>query len=91
MYYRCHVGHVWSPLTLIDAQREVIERSLWTAVSTLEEQASIHQALADRARGTAAIRTETHQRAAAEEVRTAALVIRKHFPEFVSDESSSAT
>ncbi len=85
VYYRCHVGHVWSPLTLLDAQREVVERSLWTAVSILEEQATVHQTLAERARGTAAVRTEAHQLAAATEIRSAAMTIRKHFPEFVSD------
>jgi two-component system, chemotaxis family, protein-glutamate methylesterase/glutaminase len=85
VYYRCHVGHVWSPMTLLDAQREVVERALWTAVSILEEQATIHQTLAERARGTAAVRTASNQLAAATEVRSAAMVIRKHFPEFVSD------
>jgi two-component system chemotaxis response regulator CheB len=85
VYYRCHVGHVWSPMTLLDAQREVVERSLWTAVSILEEQATVHQTLADRARGTAAVRTRDNQLATATEIRTAAMTIRKHFPEFVSE------
>jgi two-component system chemotaxis response regulator CheB len=85
VYFRCHVGHVWSPMTLLDAQREIVERSLWTAVSILEEQATIHETLAVRARGTVAARTEAHQRAAAAEIRSAAMTIRKHFPEFVSE------
>ncbi len=85
VYYRCHVGHVWSPMTLLDAQREVVERSLWTAVSILEEQASVHQTLAERARGNTALRTQANQLAAATEIRSAAMTIRKHFPEFVSE------
>jgi two-component system chemotaxis response regulator CheB len=90
VYYRCHVGHVWSPLALLDAQRGVVEQSLWTAVSILEEQATVYQSLAERARGTAAIRTEAHQLAAAAEVRSAALAIRKHFPEFVQEPVTDA-
>jgi two-component system, chemotaxis family, protein-glutamate methylesterase/glutaminase len=85
VYYRCHVGHVWSPITLLDAQREVVERSLWTAVSILEEQATIHQTLAERARGVVIGRTRANQLAAATEIRSAAMVIRKHFPEFVGE------
>jgi two-component system, chemotaxis family, protein-glutamate methylesterase/glutaminase len=86
VYYRCHVGHVWSPMTLLEAQREVVERSLWTAVSILEEQATIHQTLAERARGTTAVRTKANQLAAATEIRSAAMTIRKHFPEFVNEQ-----
>jgi len=85
VYYRCHVGHVWSPMTLLDAQREVVERSLWTAMSILEEQASVHQTLAERARGNTALRTQANQLAAATEIRSAAMTIRRHFPEFVSE------
>lgn len=83
VHYTCHVGHVWSPQTLIAAQREKVEQALWTAVSMLEEQAGIHEELAHRAASGLSGLTEIHQRAAALEIRTAAGVIRKHFPEFM--------
>ncbi|MGI5132150.1 chemotaxis protein CheB [Pseudonocardia sp. CA-107938] len=38
-YFRCHVGHQYSPLTLERAQRERAENALWTAVAALEEHA----------------------------------------------------
>jgi two-component system chemotaxis response regulator CheB len=83
VHYTCHVGHVWSPQTLIAAQQDKIEQALWTAVSILDEQAGIHDGLARRAVHGLGGRTENHQRAAAEEIRKAALIIRKHFPEFL--------
>ncbi|AVT41656.1 chemotaxis protein CheB [Plantactinospora sp. BB1] len=85
LHYACHVGHIWSPQTLLAAQQEKIEQALWTAVSMLEEQANIHRALAERAGGSRAALTQTHQLAAADEVCRAAEVIRKHFPEFLPE------
>jgi len=81
--YTCHVGHIWSPQTLIAAQQHKIEQALWTAVSMLEEQAGIHEELAGRAIRASGLLTRGHQRAAAAEIRKAASVIRKHFPEFL--------
>jgi two-component system chemotaxis response regulator CheB len=83
VHYTCHIGHTWSPQTLLAAQAEKIEQALWTAISMLEEQAGIHDELAQRAAGYPGGLTETHQRAAADEIRKAAGVIRKHFPELV--------
>jgi two-component system chemotaxis response regulator CheB len=83
VHYTCHVGHVWSPQTLIAAQQDKIEQALWTAVSILEEQASMHDSLASRAVEGVGVLTRNHQRAAAEEIRKAATIIRKHFPEFL--------
>jgi two-component system chemotaxis response regulator CheB len=40
-YFRCHVGHQFSPQTLAAAQGEVSEKKLWSAVAALEEQASV--------------------------------------------------
>jgi two-component system, chemotaxis family, protein-glutamate methylesterase/glutaminase len=84
IHYACHIGHIWSPQTLLAAQRDKVEQAMWTAVSMLEEQANIHDELARRARANSVGGlTESHQHAAAEEIRTAAGVIRKHFPEYV--------
>jgi two-component system chemotaxis response regulator CheB len=83
VHYTCHVGHVWSPQTLIEAQQTKIEQALWTAVSILEEQANTHENLAQRVISRPGGMTGNHQRAAAEEIRKAAATIRKHFPEFM--------
>jgi two-component system, chemotaxis family, protein-glutamate methylesterase/glutaminase len=77
----CHAGHTWSPQSLLVAQREKVEQALWTAVSILEEEAAIHDDLARHADG--AYLTLRHQQEAAAEIRRAAEVIRKHFPELV--------
>ncbi|MFI5915825.1 chemotaxis protein CheB [Dactylosporangium sp. NPDC051541] len=45
-YYRCHVGHQWSPQHLAAAQAETVEAKLWTAVAALEEQAAFLRHLA---------------------------------------------
>ncbi|MFI5914384.1 chemotaxis protein CheB [Dactylosporangium sp. NPDC051541] len=86
IHYLCHVGHSWSPHTLIAAQQEKVEAALWTAVSMLEEQAHIHRDLANRAAAGDAGRTVAHQLAAADEILGAAAVIRKHFPELLPEE-----
>ncbi len=84
LHYTCHIGHVWSPQTLLAAQRDKVEQALWTAVSMLEEQAKIHDELAVRAAaGARGALVESHQTASAREIRTAAGIIRKHFPEFM--------
>lgn len=40
-YFRCHVGHQFSPQTLAAAQAEATEKKLWGAVAALEEQAAV--------------------------------------------------
>ena len=45
-YFRCHVGHQFSPQTLSAAQAETAERRLWLAVASLEEQANVLRYLA---------------------------------------------
>ncbi|MBU2668915.1 chemotaxis protein CheB [Actinoplanes bogorensis] len=85
VHYTCHIGHIWSPLTLLAAQQDKIEEGLWTALSILEEQARVYDDLSARhQRGPGGV-DRKHQRAAAEEMRAAAEVIRKHFPDIVLD------
>jgi two-component system, chemotaxis family, protein-glutamate methylesterase/glutaminase len=86
IHYLCHIGHSWSPHTLLAAQHDKVEQALWTAVSMLEEQAHVHRHLAERAAAGAAGRTVRHQLEAAEEILAAASVIRKHFPELLPEE-----
>jgi two-component system chemotaxis response regulator CheB len=50
-YFRCHVGHQYSPQTLAAAQAEASEKKLWSAVAALEEQASVLRYLQRRLPG----------------------------------------
>jgi two-component system chemotaxis response regulator CheB len=53
-YFRCHVGHQYSPQSLLIAQMEAAEGKLWSAVAALEEQAATARflsALEDAAAG----------------------------------------
>jgi two-component system chemotaxis response regulator CheB len=45
-YYRCHLGHQYSPQSLELAQREAAEAKLWAAASALEEHAALARHLA---------------------------------------------
>lgn len=49
-YYRCHVGHQFSPQALAAAQAESAEAKLWTAVAALEETAALARHLTGHAR-----------------------------------------
>jgi two-component system chemotaxis response regulator CheB len=50
-YYRCHVGHQYSPQSLEAAQREATESKLWMAAAALEEHAALARHLAARSAG----------------------------------------
>ena len=49
-YYRCRVGHAYSPQSMLGAQQELVENSLWAAVVSLQQQAEINRRLAHDAR-----------------------------------------
>lgn len=48
--FRCRVGHVYSPETMLGAQTDEVDRALWVALRTLEERAALAHKLAERAR-----------------------------------------
>ncbi|WP_250038298.1 chemotaxis protein CheB [Paractinoplanes maris] len=85
VHYTCHIGHIWSLQSLLAAQQDKVEEALWTALSILDEQAAVYETLAQRQSGDFPGIAEHHQRAAATEIRKAAEVIRKHFPDIVLD------
>jgi two-component system chemotaxis response regulator CheB len=68
--YRCRVGHAYSPETLLSAQNESLEASLWAGTRALEESASLQSKLAGRSRDRGheltAARFESRARAARE-------------------------
>lgn len=48
--FRCRVGHLYSPESLLSDQTESVERALWAAVRSMEEQAEFSERLADSSR-----------------------------------------
>jgi two-component system, chemotaxis family, protein-glutamate methylesterase/glutaminase len=48
--FRCRVGHVYSPDSMMAAQTDDVDRALWTALRTLEERAALAHRLAERGR-----------------------------------------
>jgi len=50
-YFRCHTGHVLSPETLLDQQREGVEQAIWTALRTLQERVRLLRTLAEDGNG----------------------------------------
>jgi two-component system chemotaxis response regulator CheB len=58
-YFRCHVGHQFSPQTLVAAQAEASEKKLWSAVAALEEQTSVLRYLQERSTSLGSTRADT--------------------------------
>ena len=58
-YYRCHVGHQFSPQALVAAQAESAEAKLWAAVAGLEETAALARHLAEHAPVAGAVERQT--------------------------------
>ncbi len=48
--YRCHLGHLYSPESLVVEHSQRLEEALWAALRTMEEQASVYRTMAARAR-----------------------------------------
>jgi two-component system, chemotaxis family, protein-glutamate methylesterase/glutaminase len=55
--FRCHVGHTYSPRSLLALHADGVERAMWTAARGLEDRAVLLANLAERARGTGHART----------------------------------
>jgi two-component system chemotaxis response regulator CheB len=48
--FRCRVGHVYSPESMLAVQTDSVDRALWAALRSLEERAALIRRLAERAR-----------------------------------------
>jgi len=46
--FRCHVGHAYSPDSLLADHADGLERALWSAVRTFDEQAALLRRLGER-------------------------------------------
>jgi two-component system chemotaxis response regulator CheB len=67
VHYLCHVGHSWSPETLVDAQREASEAALYRAASKLiEEAAVLREVAATKREGSAPDEADDYERRAVE-------------------------
>ncbi len=45
--FRCRVGHLYSPESLLVDQTDGVEKALWAAIRSMEEQAEFSDRLAD--------------------------------------------
>ncbi|MBC7366163.1 MAG: chemotaxis protein CheB [Undibacterium sp.] len=48
LQFRCHVGHAYSPDSLMADHADGLERALWSAVRTFDEQAALLRRLGER-------------------------------------------
>ena len=48
--FRCRVGHMYSPDSLMADQTEGVEKALWAAIRSMEEQAEFSERLATNSR-----------------------------------------
>ena len=48
--FRCRVGHIYSPESLLADQTEAVEKALWAAIRSMEEQAEFSERLANTSR-----------------------------------------
>lgn len=48
--FRCRVGHIYSPESLLADQTEAVEKALWAAIRSMEEQAEFSERLASTSR-----------------------------------------
>jgi two-component system, chemotaxis family, protein-glutamate methylesterase/glutaminase len=49
VHFRCHVGHAYSPRSLLALHAEAVERAMWTAARSLEDRSALLERLAERA------------------------------------------
>jgi two-component system chemotaxis response regulator CheB len=47
--FRCHVGHAWSPDSLLVARDDEVQNALWIALRSLQEKSKLARQLAEKA------------------------------------------
>jgi two-component system chemotaxis response regulator CheB len=50
LHFRCHVGHAYSPRSLLALHADGVERAMWTAARSLEDRRTLLRRMAERAR-----------------------------------------
>jgi two-component system chemotaxis response regulator CheB len=74
--FRCHVGHMYSPRSLLALHADGVERAMWTAARGLTDRSVLLSNLAARARDGGHIQTADQFDARAHEARAEAEAIR---------------
>ncbi len=75
--FRCRVGHAYTADSMLEEQNLDVERALWAALRTLEENTELSHRLADRAHGHGFVNSERRYRERARESYTNAKVLRR--------------
>jgi two-component system chemotaxis response regulator CheB len=75
--WTCHVGHAYSPESLVDAQGATVEAALWTALRSLEDRAALLRRMSDRAGGQRQTRSASNFRAQAQAAQEQADLLRR--------------
>ena len=74
--FRCRTGHAYTAASLAIEQSERLEQALWTAFRALEETASLHRRMAERARERSHVHIAAEHDAAAQKEEDSARVLR---------------
>ena len=74
LQFRCHVGHAYSPDSLLADHADGLERALWSAVRTFDERAALLRRLGERKYHAESV--GTHWKAKSKELEQHAEVIR---------------
>ena len=61
MQFRCRIGHLYSPESMLDAQTENVERLMWSATRALEEHAEYTAQMAGQVERTSASLAREYQ------------------------------
>lgn len=75
--FRCRTGHAYTASSLAMEQSERVEQALWTALRALEEAASLHHRMAERARGHGHLHLASEHAAGARNEEESARVLRE--------------
>jgi two-component system chemotaxis response regulator CheB len=75
--FRCRVGHIWSPSSLIAQQDDSVESALWAAIRALEERASLCTRVGQRAEDLGHLVSARHFAERAREAASSASAIRQ--------------
>jgi two-component system, chemotaxis family, protein-glutamate methylesterase/glutaminase len=75
--FRCHVGHAWSPESLLSQQSEALESALWVALRSLQERAALARRMVGPARQRGHRFSASRFEDQAEEAEQAAAVLRE--------------
>jgi two-component system chemotaxis response regulator CheB len=76
LHFTCHVGHAFSPQSMVAAHSEAVERAMWTAARTLEDRATLLRRMAHRARASGSGRSAAQFERNAEEALEQAAQVR---------------